>query len=212
MSIKCIYLYGNGVPLRDLNNSLKVSDVSDKPHDLSRVFSGAIYELLNIYFQRYIEPTQYTLAESLRFATMRLQGVLLNACYVLRDQQPTFFGIMHAMYHFEPKKDLKQHIFNVFQAREMCGQNDKCLLNLDSMMASLIGGEATPCKRSSTYPASACGTLWQSGKAKLMAVAESKHLQEKVQRELDQHDVRQTKDGSHVVTINYTNASFGGGN
>ncbi len=47
--------YGSGLGrdfgLRDMDEDLKISDVSAESHDLSRVFSGAIYDILVHIFE-----------------------------------------------------------------------------------------------------------------------------------------------------------------
>jgi hypothetical protein len=70
---------GRACGLRNADNDLTLSDVSDEPHELSQVFTGALYDALLTLWSEPHDLERGTSARSLMTASARLCRLLLGA-------------------------------------------------------------------------------------------------------------------------------------
>jgi len=110
---------GRPMGLRNADNDLKMSDVSNEVHDISRVFTGAIYDILADFFVKYQDPTQFDQAESLFRLGKYLTSLVIASIWKGPDDNATYSDIALKMIELEEDDERKEMIRNQFTKREV---------------------------------------------------------------------------------------------
>jgi len=110
---------GRPMGLRNADNNLKLSDVSTQVHDISRVFTGAIYDILADYFEKYQDPGQFDQAESLFRIGKYLTSLVIVAIFQGPDANATYADIANKMIELEVDNERKEIIREQFRKREI---------------------------------------------------------------------------------------------
>ncbi|MEN8157819.1 MAG: hypothetical protein ABFS10_12785 [Bacteroidota bacterium] len=110
---------GRDMGLRNADNDLKLSDVSTQVHDISRVFTGAIYDILADFFEKYQDPTLFDQAESLFRVGKYLNSLLLVSILQGPDANATYADIANKMIALETDNQRKEIIRGQFKRREI---------------------------------------------------------------------------------------------
>ena len=114
-------LLGHDLGLRNADNDLTLSDVSNQVHAISQVFTGAVYDILADIFQDYHKPEQYDQAETLFRVGKHMTSLVLLSLLRGPDQNATFRDIAEAMIAIEPVERWKTFIRARFAEREVLG-------------------------------------------------------------------------------------------
>lgn len=110
-------LYGHRAGLRNAREHLTIAEARARPHDLSQVFTGAVYEILEKLFADFRKPGEFDLAESLCKIGKRLTGLLLRAFVSGPKTNAGFRDIAEAMIALEPRPAWRAIIRRAFDAR-----------------------------------------------------------------------------------------------
>jgi hypothetical protein len=110
---------GRPMGLRNADNDLKLSDVTTQVHDISRVFTGAIYDILAKYFKEYQDPEQFDQAESLFRIGKYITSLVIVAIFQSPDTDATYADIANSMIALEVDDDRKKIIREEFVKREI---------------------------------------------------------------------------------------------
>ncbi len=110
---------GRPMGLRNADNDLKLSDVTTQVHDISRVFTGAIYDILADFFEKYQDPKQFDQAESLFRIGKYLTSLVIVAIYQGPDTNATYADIANNMIAMEVDDERKEIIRDQFRKREI---------------------------------------------------------------------------------------------
>jgi hypothetical protein len=111
--------FGRPMGLRNADNDLKMSDVSTEVHDISRVFTGAIYDILADFFELYQDPGLYDQAESLFKVGKYLTSLVIVSIWQGPDANATYTDIANKMIDLEEDDDRKEIIMNQFRKRDI---------------------------------------------------------------------------------------------
>jgi len=120
--------FGNafGMPngLRDADNDLKLSEVSDEVHDISQVFTGAVYDILADVFTANRNPRERDDAVTLYEAGQYMAGLTIRAIEKAPDNNATYADVAKVMIdiakaHGHP--DYATFIEKHFTLREVLG-------------------------------------------------------------------------------------------
>lgn len=111
--------FGRPMGLRNANNDLKMSEVSIEVHDISRVFTGAIYDILADFFDLYQDPTLYDQAESLFKVGKYLTSLVIASLWQGPDANATYADIANKMIELENDDTRKGIIRDQFKLREI---------------------------------------------------------------------------------------------
>ena len=90
-------LYGRDTGLRNANNDLTMSDVTTQVHDISRVFTGAVYDILADIFEEHLDLEQYNPAETLFRVGRYMLSFLIEAIRKGPAYEATFIDIAELM-------------------------------------------------------------------------------------------------------------------
>jgi len=110
---------GRPMGLRNADNDLNMSDVSNEVHDISRVFTGAIYDILADFFEKYEDPTQFDQAESLFRLGKYLTSLVIASIWKGPDDNATYSDIALKMIELEEDDERKEIIREQFIKREI---------------------------------------------------------------------------------------------
>ena len=110
---------GRPMGLRNADNDLKLSDVSTQVHDISRVFTGAVYDILADFFEVYQDPELYDQAESLFRIGKYLTSLVIVSLWQGPDENATFADIANKMLELEADEDRREIIREQFKKREV---------------------------------------------------------------------------------------------
>ncbi len=110
---------GRPMGLRNADNNLKMSDVSTEVHDISRVFTGAIYDILADLFELYQNPALYDQAESLFRVGKYLTSLVIASIWQGPDVNVTYADIANKMIELEEDEQRKEIIRVQFKKREI---------------------------------------------------------------------------------------------
>lgn len=113
---------GRDFGLRNANNKLKLSDVSTQVHDISQVFTGAIYDILADSFHGSLQMDREDPAHTLFKVGDHLFSVLMGALMAVPERNATFKHVAEKMIALEPDPKLKEFIRKRFTEREVLGQ------------------------------------------------------------------------------------------
>lgn len=111
--------FGRPMGLRNADNDLKMSGVSTEVHDISRVFTGAIYDILADFFELYQDPALYDQAESLFKVGKYLTSLVIAAIWQGPDANATYADIANKMIELENDDTRKEIIRDQFKLREI---------------------------------------------------------------------------------------------
>ena len=114
-------LFGHDLGLRNADNDLKLSEVSNQVHALSQVFTGAVYDILADIFEDYHKPEQYDQAETLFRVGKHMTSLVILALLQGPDRNATFRDIAEKMIEIEPVDRWKTFIRDQFTRREVLG-------------------------------------------------------------------------------------------
>jgi hypothetical protein len=110
---------GRDMGLRNADNDLKLSEVSTQVHDISRVFTGAVYDVLAQLFEAEQDPLKFDQAETLFRVGKYLLSLLLVAIWQGPEDNATFADIASKMLELEPDPEKKEIIREQFRKREI---------------------------------------------------------------------------------------------
>jgi len=110
---------GRDMGLRNADNDLKLSEVSTQVHDISRVFTGAIYDILAEFFDLFQDPLKYDQAESLFKVGRYLNSLILVSILQGPEDNATYADIAGKMIELEPENEKKEIIREQFKKREI---------------------------------------------------------------------------------------------
>lgn len=116
---------GRSAGLRNADNNLKLSDVSTEVHDISQVFTGAIYNVLADMFQDSMKLTHEDPAHTLFKVGDHLNSVLIGAILKSPKQNVTYKDVAEQMIALEDNPKWKDFIRQRFTEREVLGQPPK---------------------------------------------------------------------------------------
>ena len=112
---------GRTMGLRNADNDLKLSEVSNQVHEISQVFTGAVYDILADIFEVYQKPDEYDQAETLFRVGKHMTALVILALLQGPEKNATYQDIAQAMIQIEPVDEWKQFIENQFTKREVLG-------------------------------------------------------------------------------------------
>lgn len=108
--------------LRNADNDLKLSEVTDEVHDISQVFTGAIYDILSDMFEDHLDMNLYDPAETLFRTGRHIASIVITAIMNGPEKNATFKDIAKNMIEFEPDEKWKDFIVKRFTEREILGE------------------------------------------------------------------------------------------
>jgi hypothetical protein len=111
--------FGRPMGLRNADNDLKMSDVSTQVHDISRVFTGAIYDILADFFEIYQDPSLFDQAESLFRIGKYLTSLVIASIWQGPEVNATYAHIAGKMMELEEDDARKEIIRDQFRKREI---------------------------------------------------------------------------------------------
>ncbi|MCK4991735.1 MAG: hypothetical protein KAS29_14655, partial [Bacteroidales bacterium] len=111
--------FGRPMGLRNADNDLKMSNVSTEVHDISRVFTGAIYDILTDFFELYQDPGLYDQAESLFKVGKYITSLVIASLWQGPDANATYADIANKMLELEEDDERKEIIRDQFRKREI---------------------------------------------------------------------------------------------
>jgi len=111
--------FGRPMGLRNADNDLKMSEVSTQVHDISRVFTGAIYDILADFFELYQDPAMFDQAESLFKVGKYLTSLVIASIWQGPDANATYADIANKMIELEEDDQRKEIIRAQFKLREI---------------------------------------------------------------------------------------------
>ena len=114
-------LYGHTMGLRNADNDLKLSDVSNQVHDISQVLTGAVYDILADIFDDYVKLDEYDPTETLFRIGKHMTSLVLLSILDSPDQNVTYRDVAEKMIGIEPVERWKGFIQNRFAEREVVG-------------------------------------------------------------------------------------------
>jgi len=110
---------GRPMGLRNADNDLQMSDVSTQVHDISRVFTGAIYDILADFFEKYQDPGLFDQAESLFRVGKYLTSLVIASIWQGPDVNATYADIANKMIELEEDDERKVIIREQFKERQI---------------------------------------------------------------------------------------------
>ena len=111
--------FGRPMGLRNADNDLKMSDVSTEVHDISMVFTGAIYDILAYFFGKYQDPGLFDQAESLFRVGKYMTSLVIASIWQGPDANATYADIANKMIELEEDDERKVIIREQFIKREI---------------------------------------------------------------------------------------------
>lgn len=112
---------GRPMGLRNADNDLKLSDVSNQVHAVSQVFTGAFYDILADIHDDYQKPDEYDQAETLFRIGKHMTALIILALVDGPQRNATFADIANKMIEIEPVEAWKGFIEAQFTRREVLG-------------------------------------------------------------------------------------------
>lgn len=108
--------------LRNANNNLKMSDVSSQVHDISQVFTGAVYDVLADMFNSKLALDREDPALTLFKVGEQLNALLIGALLNGPARDATYKDIAEEMLKLEKDPKVQDFIRQRFTEREILGQ------------------------------------------------------------------------------------------
>ncbi|HBE36263.1 MAG TPA: hypothetical protein DD990_34475, partial [Cyanobacteria bacterium UBA11368] len=112
--------------LRNADNDLKLSEVSSDVHELSQVFTGAVFDILADLFTSRRDPYVRDSAEVLYEVGKYMAGLTLRALIQAPDTNATFADVANAMPEIakaDGEEDCVKFIQKHFEFRQVLGPN-----------------------------------------------------------------------------------------
>lgn len=110
---------GRPYGLRNANNKLKLSDVSNEVHDISQVFTGAVYNVLADMFHDSLQLDREDPAMTLFRVGEHLNSLLIAALMKSPERNATFKDVAEKMIALEDNPKWKGFIRKRFTEREV---------------------------------------------------------------------------------------------
>jgi len=114
-------IFGKPSGLRNADNDLKMSEVSDEVHDISQVFTGAVYDILADMFETHLDMKRYDPAETLFRVGYRMALLVINALFLNKHANATYEQVAQTMIELETVEEFKKSILKEFTQREIIG-------------------------------------------------------------------------------------------
>ncbi|KKK45783.1 MAG: hypothetical protein Lokiarch_06970, partial [Candidatus Lokiarchaeum sp. GC14_75] len=114
-------IFGKPTGLRNADNDLKMSDVSTEVHEISQVFTGAVYDILAYMFDNHLDLDRYDPAETLFRIGYHVALLIINALYMNKHANATYQEVAQSMIELEQNEDYKAMILKEFTKREILG-------------------------------------------------------------------------------------------
>ena len=114
-------IFGKPIGLRNADNDLKMSQVSDQVHDISQVFTGAVYDILADMFETHLDMERYDPAETLFRVGYRVAMLVINAIVMNKRANVTYEEVAKSMIKIETNAEFKASIKKEFVKREILG-------------------------------------------------------------------------------------------
>lgn len=105
--------------IRDVDKDLRICDVVEEPHSWSKVFTGAVYDILVRIFEDEMDVNRYDPAETLYRTGKHLISVIILAFLDLPEIEATFKEAANAMIKIEPKPAYKDFMRKEFGRRQI---------------------------------------------------------------------------------------------
>jgi hypothetical protein len=115
--------YGHRMGLRNADNDLKLSDVSNEVHAISQVLTGAVYDIMADIFDVYKNFDRHDPAETLYKVGKHMISLLVVSILQLPDKNATYRNLAEKMIALEPQEEWKPLIHKQFTIREIIGDN-----------------------------------------------------------------------------------------
>ena len=112
---------GRTTGLRNADNDLRMSQVSNQVHELSQVFTGAVYDILADIFDDYKKLDEYDPAETLFRIGKHMTSLVVYSLLDGPKVNATYQQIADKMIEIEPVAKWKDFIRNQFARREVLG-------------------------------------------------------------------------------------------
>lgn len=119
---------GRPMGLRNADNDLKLSDVSTQAHQISQVFTGAVYNILADIFQDNLALDREDPAMTLFKVGEHLNTMLIGAIQKSPDENATFKDVAENMMALENNPRWRDMMNNRFKEREILQEPDKRIL------------------------------------------------------------------------------------
>ncbi|NRA62781.1 MAG: hypothetical protein HRU25_18175 [Psychrobium sp.] len=114
---------GRGEALRNADNNLKMSEVTNQVHDISKVFTGAVYDILVDMYESISDPNKYDQAETLHRVGKHLTSLVIASLLSGPETEATFSDIANKMIELEKYDAWKVVIENQFSIRQVLGSS-----------------------------------------------------------------------------------------
>ena len=137
--------------VRDLDEYLALDQVTEDSHDLSCVFTGAVYDVLVSMFQANVDLSREDPAETLYKAAMSLSEIVIMTFAAIRDEVVTFYMVAQKMMELAPEESIRGMMRKQFSDRKILDPNVK-------PKPKPKEGEAKEGEAPSIPTPSACGT------------------------------------------------------
>ncbi len=133
---------GRAYGLRNADVNKTIDEVTNEVHDLSRVFTGAIYDIITDVYELTRDLEKYDPAESLYRVGKHFIAVIVLAFLRAPEYNAEFLDIVDAMVDVEPEDEYKSLIISHFEKRKI-----------------YHGSEAMPMASENSPFVGACGTI-----------------------------------------------------
>lgn len=114
--------FGQEHGLRNVDLDLTLADVAGKgPHQMSLVFTGAVYDALARLYQDHLKFDEYDPVETLFRIGKHMTALTVRAFELAPATNATFADVATQMVALEPEKEWKQVIQEEFERRQVLG-------------------------------------------------------------------------------------------
>ena len=110
---------GRPFGLRNLNVDVRMSDVTTEVHDISRVFTGAVYDIVVRMYERTLDVSEDSPAETLFRAAKHMASLFLVAILESPSRDVRFRDVARKMVAREPSETFKTYIHEEFSRRQV---------------------------------------------------------------------------------------------
>lgn len=112
-------LFGRTTGLRNADNDLKLSEVTNEVHDISQVFTGAVYDILADIFDDYVKFDEYDPAETLFRVGKHMTSLVFLTVLEVSEKDVTYSELAQKMIDLEPEEKWKTFVRDRFAEREV---------------------------------------------------------------------------------------------
>ncbi len=114
-------IFGKPTGLRNADNDLKMSEVSTEVHEISQVFTGAVYDVLADMFDSHLDMQRYDPAETLYRIGYHVALLVINSLFLNKNTNATYQEVAQTMIELETNEKYKALIEKEFTKREILG-------------------------------------------------------------------------------------------